>query len=158
MSAVCPGPIAQTKGSTFLQLSPCSAVPSRSSILPVASIRKRLHQYRTIPCLPVLGAALPPRPVIGFPSRVQIELANLVEQRLVADAQHARRILAAPVRFLQRVRDRFHLRFILQSAHQSLKPCSRARAPALRGAKCAAARRPFRRSSRKLPSSSSRIT
>src|SRR5271170_1996143 len=55
-------------------------------------------------------------------ARIEIELPHFVEQRLVADAQHLRRVFAAPICFLQRVGDGFHLRFVLQSAHQSLQP------------------------------------
>src|SRR5580698_4434363 len=58
----------------------------------------------------------------GATAGIQIELPHLVEQRLVADAQHARRIFAAPICFLQRVGDGFHLRFVFQSANQSLQP------------------------------------
>src|SRR5713226_7591386 len=56
------------------------------------------------------------------PRCVQIELSHLVEQGLVADAQHFRGILAAPARLFQRVRDGFHLRFIFQAANQRFEP------------------------------------
>src|SRR5580693_7875336 len=56
----------------------------------------------------------------GATAGIQIELPHLVEQRLVADAQHARRIFAAPICLLERVGDSFHLRFVFQSADQRL--------------------------------------
>ena len=48
----------------------------------------------------------------------RLNCAHFVEQRFVTDAQHVRGILAAPIRFLERVGDRFHFRFIFQAAHQ----------------------------------------
>ena len=56
--------------------------------------------------------------------RIQIELPHLIQQRFVTDSQHLRRILAAPACLFQRVRDGFHLRFILQPAHQRLQSLS----------------------------------
>ena len=90
--------------------------------------------------------------------RVQVELAHFIEQRLVADAQHFCGILAAPVGFFQRVGDRFHLRLILQTAHQRFQSLrSRCTAGSARGeVRCRA--EDISTSSRKLPSSSSRIT
>src|SRR2546425_1343519 len=55
------------------------------------------------------------------PAGIQIELTHLVEEGFVANAQHAGRILAAPMRLLQSVGDGFHLCFILQAAHQRLE-------------------------------------
>src|SRR2546426_302065 len=55
------------------------------------------------------------------PAGIRIELTHLVEEGFVANAQHAGRILAAPMRLLQSVGDGFHLCFILQAAHQRLE-------------------------------------
>src|SRR5579875_1331045 len=57
----------------------------------------------------------------GAAARVKIELAHLVQQRLIADAEHARRILAAPVGAVESVGDRLHLGFIFQAANQRLQ-------------------------------------
>src|SRR5260370_4779695 len=56
------------------------------------------------------------------PRCVQIELSHLVEQGLVADAQHFRGVLSAPPRLFQRVPAGFHLRFIFPAADQRFEP------------------------------------
>ncbi len=48
---------------------------------------------------------------------IEPELANLIKQGLLADAQVLGSILAAPVRFFERVGNGFHLRFVLQAAY-----------------------------------------
>src|SRR5580700_1288746 len=55
-------------------------------------------------------------------SRVQSKLADLVEQRLVTDSQHLGCIFSAPMSFFESVRDRFHLGFVLQTAHERFQP------------------------------------
>jgi hypothetical protein len=52
---------------------------------------------------------------------MQVELANLVKQRLVADPQRARRIFATPVCLLKGIGDGYPLGFILQAANQRLQ-------------------------------------
>src|ERR1039458_3462156 len=72
-----------------------------------------------------IGAVLPLCDLFGIsPDRtagIEPELANLIKQRLVADAQHLRGILAAPMSFFERVGDRFHFGFVLQTAYERLQ-------------------------------------
>src|SRR6266851_10155251 len=49
---------------------------------------------------------------------IKSKLANFVEQRLVTDAEHLGRILAAPVSFFESIADCFHLGFVLQTADE----------------------------------------
>src|ERR1700722_20732629 len=44
--------------------------------------------------------------------RIQIKLPHLVEQRLVADAEHLGGVFAAPTRLLERVGNGFHFGFV----------------------------------------------
>src|SRR5215469_8105072 len=67
-----------------------------------------LHRRRSV-SVAVAGCRVPPRAW-----RVEVELSHLVEERLIADAEHLGCVFPAPAGLLERVGDGFHLRFVLQ--------------------------------------------
>src|SRR3990170_3534530 len=86
----------------------------------LSCIRSLVAQWISSGSLPVVAHRDQRRrgSVAASSAGIQIELANLVQQRLIADAQHARSIFTAPAGFLERAGDGLRFSFVFQAADQ----------------------------------------